>query len=87
MTDNGDGPKVVGEIHVKLIERAPGQTEFQFTCSGIAETNEVLARGLWDKGREVLAQFFLQKQMQQAMRSVKAAPAGILDQLKRHERG
>lgn len=87
MTDNGDGPKVVGEIHVKLIERAPGQTEFQFTCSGIAETNEVLARGLWDKGREVLAQFFLQKQMHEAMRAVKVAPEAALDALRKHSRG
>ena len=87
MSDNGEGPKVVGEIRIALVTKGPGQSELQFNLGGNCQTDEILARGLWDKARDLMVQLFAQKQLQAAMTAIKPAPASALDALRRHDRG
>ena len=69
MTDNGDSPKVLGEIRIAVAERA-GQVELQFSMTGVCGDNEIQARGLWDKAHEAMARFFLEKQLAQARQAM-----------------
>lgn len=65
MSDNGErlierppGQKVLAQIIVTLVETGPGQTatNFTHTCPG-----ELACRGLYDKGRAVMDQFWAQQ--------------------------
>src|SRR5207245_11617716 len=67
----GPGPKILGEITIKLVEAGPGQTQTTMTCS---IPDELVARGLYQKGAVILEMILAQRAAQNSPQVLRAGP-------------
>ena len=82
----GPGPKVLGEITIKLVEAGPGQTQTTMTCS---IPDELVARGLYQKGAVILEMILAQRAAQNSPQVLRAGPMppGLIERARKHMRG
>ena len=86
MAKNGagdNGPRVLGEITIKLVEAGPGQTQTTMTCS---IPDELVARGLYQKGAVILEMILAQRAAQNSPQVLRAGaiPPGVIERARRH---
>ena len=80
------GPRVIGQIVIRLVETAPGQTATQMDCSVV---DELQARGLYQKGAVILEMILAQRAAQNSPQVLRAGPIppGLMERARKHMRG
>ena len=81
----GPSPKILGEITIKLID-VPGGTQTTMTCS---IPDELVARGLYQKGAVILEMILAQRAAQNSPQVLKAGALtpGLMERARKHMRG
>lgn len=86
---NPEGPKVLAQIILELVEIAPGQTQstINFGVSEVLAEPELIARGLYQKGGALLELRIAQQAAANAPRLLKGSastPAEFIKRMRRH---